>query len=119
MLDNDGILRGGVLVFRDVSEHKTARETLRRAKDDAEAANRAKSEFLSRMSHELRTPMNAILGFAQLLEDETLTPEQGDAIARILKAGRHLLGLINECSIFQESKPDGLTCRWNVFGLSR
>lgn len=96
MIDADGELRGGVLVFRDVTEQKAAREALRRAKDEAETANRAKSEFLSRMSHELRTPMNAILGFAQLLEDEALTPEQRDAIARILKAARHLLGLINE-----------------------
>jgi signal transduction histidine kinase len=96
MIDADGQLRGGVLVFRDVTEQKAARESLRRAKDEAEAANRAKSEFLSRMSHELRTPMNAILGFAQLLEDEALTSEQQDGIARILKAARHLLGLINE-----------------------
>ena len=96
MIDNDGVLRGGVLVFRDITEQKASREALRKAKDEAEAANRAKSEFLSRMSHELRTPMNAILGFAQLLEDEALTSEQRDAIARILKAARHLLGLINE-----------------------
>jgi PAS domain S-box-containing protein len=96
MLDDSDVTRGGVLVFRDVTEQKTSREVLRRAKDEAEAANRAKSEFLSRMSHELRTPMNAILGFGQLLEMDELTPEQSDAVARILKAGRHLLGLINE-----------------------
>jgi len=96
MIDNDGLLRGGVLVCRDVSDQKASREALRRAKDEAEAANRAKSEFLSRMSHELRTPMNAILGFAQLLEAEALTAEQLDGVLRILKASRHLLGLINE-----------------------
>lgn len=96
MIDNDGLLRGGVLVCRDVSDQKASREALRRAKDEAVAANRAKSEFLSRMSHELRTPMNAILGFAQLLEAEALTAEQLDGVLRILKASRHLLGLINE-----------------------
>lgn len=96
ILDRDGLLYGGLVVFRDITEQKESREALRRAKDEAEAANRAKSEFLSRMSHELRTPMNAILGFAQLLEDDGLTAEQRDAIARILKAARHLLGLINE-----------------------
>ena len=96
MMDDEGFARGGFLVFRDVSEQKTSREVLRRAKDEAETANRAKSDFLSRMSHELRTPMNAILGFAQLLEDEALTGEQRDAIVRILRAARHLLGLINE-----------------------
>ncbi len=108
MIDHDGRSRGGVLVFRDVTEQKAARETLRQAKEEAEAANRAKSEFLSRMSHELRTPMNAILGFAQLLENEALPSEQADAIARILKAGRHLLGLINEVLDISRIEAGGL-----------
>jgi len=66
------------------------------AREEAERANHAKSEFLSRMSHELRTPLNAILGFAQLLEMDGLNPEQRDSVAHILKGGRHLLGLIDE-----------------------
>jgi signal transduction histidine kinase/ActR/RegA family two-component response regulator len=68
----------------------------RRAEAAAEAANRAKSEFLSRMSHELRTPLNGILGFGQLLELEVKTPEERESVEHILKGGRHLLGLINE-----------------------
>src|SRR5438309_9907498 len=68
----------------------------RRAEAEAEAANRAKSEFLSRMSHELRTPLNAILGFAQLLELEVRQPADRESVEQILKGGRHLLGLINE-----------------------
>lgn len=60
------------------------------------AADSAKSEFLSRMSHELRTPLNAVLGFAQLLEMDDLTSEQRESTQQILKAGRHLLALINE-----------------------
>src|SRR5204863_1178697 len=52
--------------------------------------------FLSRMSHELRTPLNGILGFAQLLEMESLPADQEESVAQILRAGRHLLGLINE-----------------------
>ena len=67
------------------------------AKEAAEAASRAKSEFLSSMSHELRTPLHAILGFGQLLElDRGLTAEQADNAQEIVKAGRHLLDLINE-----------------------
>jgi signal transduction histidine kinase/ActR/RegA family two-component response regulator len=68
----------------------------RRAELEAERANAAKSEFLSRMSHELRTPLNAILGFAQLLEMDDLTPSQQENVAPILAGGHHLLELINE-----------------------
>jgi signal transduction histidine kinase len=66
------------------------------ARDEAEKASLAKSEFLSRMSHEFRTPMNAILGFAQLLEYEDLTRNQDQNVNEILKAGNHLLDLINQ-----------------------
>jgi PAS domain S-box-containing protein len=68
----------------------------RRAEAEADRANKAKSEFLSRMSHELRTPLNGILGFAQLMEMEGLPPGQRESVQHILRAGRHLLGLINE-----------------------
>lgn len=89
--------------LRDVSDRKQAEEALiaarseaERAQEEAEIASRAKSEFLARMSHELRTPMNAILGFAQLLEGDELGPEHSESVEQILRAGRHLLGLIEE-----------------------
>ncbi len=74
-------------------------QELRHAKEIAEKASLAKTEFLSRMSHELRTPLNAVLGFAQLLdidEDPSLSSNQQDHVAEIINAGRHLLDLINE-----------------------
>jgi PAS domain S-box-containing protein len=81
---------------RDISEQVRLEDELREAKEQAERANLAKSEFLSRMSHELRTPLNAILGFAQLLELDELASDQADSVAQILKGGKHLLELINE-----------------------
>lgn len=84
------------LVAHDVSEQAEAHELLRRAEAEANRANRAKSEFLSRMSHELRTPMNAILGFAQVLEMGDLSEGQRESLEHILQGGRHLLDLINE-----------------------
>jgi PAS domain S-box-containing protein len=82
--------------IRDITSRKQAEEAIQKAKLDAEHANHAKSEFLSRMSHELRTPLNAILGFGQLLERHNPTPNQRTRIQHIVGAGRHLLGLINE-----------------------
>ena len=91
-----GQMVGTAGVIRDVSERRKVEEALRAASEAAEAASRAKSEFLSRMSHELRTPLNAIIGFGQLIEIEAETVEQRESAEQILRAGRHLLVLINE-----------------------
>ena len=80
----------------DISELKEFQTALIAAREVAENASNAKSQFLSSMSHELRTPLNAIIGFAQLTEiDYALSPDQRDNIQEILKAGKHLLQLIN------------------------
>ncbi|HWF51495.1 MAG TPA: ATP-binding protein [Solirubrobacteraceae bacterium] len=81
---------------RDISERREAEAEIRRAKEEAEHANRAKSEFLSRMSHELRTPLHAILGFGQLLEHEDLRSGQREKLVQIIRGADHLLTLINE-----------------------
>jgi PAS domain S-box-containing protein len=91
--DKDNIM---FCVARDNTETRRAAEALNEAWLAADRANHAKSEFLSRMSHELRTPLNAILGFSQILEMEHAENGDSESIEQILKAGRHLLELINE-----------------------
>ncbi len=80
----------------EIEERKVIEKEMQNARKEAEQANMAKSEFLSRMSHELRTPMNSILGFAQLLEMGELNKSQQKGVQHILKSGKHLLNLINE-----------------------
>ena len=97
--DEKGNVVASIGVNRDITERKRAEEALQVAKDEADAANRAKSEFLSNMSHELRTPLNAILGFGQLLElhpKQPLEPNQKEYVGHILEGGSHLLKLIDE-----------------------
>jgi PAS domain S-box-containing protein len=103
VFDADGVPVGFSGVLHDVTERKAAeaavgaaRDEAERARDVAERASRAKSEFLSRMSHELRTPLNAILGFSQLLEFAELGEDEQDNVEQIRRAGRHLLSLIND-----------------------
>ncbi len=103
--DRNRRLQGVFAAARDVTERKRLDQVLQErnvelqsAKLVAEKANRSKSAFLSSMSHELRSPLNAILGFAQLMDSESPepTPGQKESIAQILQAGWHLLKLINE-----------------------
>jgi PAS domain S-box-containing protein len=103
--DRDRTLQGVFGVARDVTERKRFEQALQEtnvemesAKSAAEKANLAKSDFLSGMSHELRSPLNAILGFAQLMNTASPTPSnaQQESITQILQAGWHLLKLINE-----------------------
>ncbi|MEA5579332.1 protein kinase domain-containing protein [Anabaena sp. UHCC 0451] len=90
---------------QEIEERKRAELALQQAKELADAANRAKSEFLSNMSHELRTPLNAILGFTQIMSrDQQLTLEHQENLAIINRSGEHLLALIND--ILDMSKID-------------
>lgn len=92
-----GKFSGDIFELIDITEHKKMEFVINKSKEEAEKANKAKSDFLSKMSHELRTPLNGILGFTQLLNlEEGLDENQQDSIQEILKAGRHLLKLIND-----------------------
>ncbi|MFZ4464860.1 MAG: PAS domain S-box protein, partial [Bacteroidales bacterium] len=100
LLSADSIYVGEIhcllTVIIDITERKKAEDEIKLARLEADNANKAKSEFLSRMSHELRTPMNSILGFAQLMQMGELNPGQTKGINHIMTSGKHLLDLINE-----------------------
>ena len=94
-----GSLRGGVVVFHDITLQKRAQEVLVHAKEEAENATKFKDQFLSTMSHELRTPLNAVLGFSDLLADERYGPlndRQQRYVSHIHTGGKHLLELITD-----------------------
>ena len=93
--DEAGHVRA-VLVSRDVTEAVAGEAVLNKAKEEAERANAAKSDFMSRMSHELRTPLNSVLGFAQILEMELTSPDELEMVGYIHNSGKYLLELINE-----------------------
>lgn len=91
--------RSATISVRDITERKEMEQSIVEARDLAEKASLAKSQFLSNMSHELRTPLNAVLGFSQVLgmdPEAPLTESQADCVHEIEKAGHHLLELINE-----------------------
>lgn len=92
----DGGLVGRLFVLRETTAERAAEAAIRQAKQEAELANSAKTDFLSRMSHELRTPLHAILGFGELLGREDLTTSQRECLDQMTRGGRHLLHLINE-----------------------
>ncbi len=99
-LDEEAVMLRNIAVQIGLAmRRRMALRATQAARDEAEAANAAKSEFLSRMSHELRTPLNAIIGFAQMLAlpgKTALSEQQADNVQEILKAGQHLLVQVNE-----------------------
>jgi PAS domain S-box-containing protein len=96
--DSGGSVIGFAKITRDKSVQHQHSEELRRAKDEAEAASRAKSDFLANMSHELRTPLNAIIGFSQILAEKSVGDEEKirDYARHIRDSGQHLLALISD-----------------------
>jgi PAS domain S-box-containing protein len=98
----DGQPVGWQGVARDVTQHKRFEAELKRAKDAAEAATRAKSDFLARMSHEIRTPMNGVIGMLDLLDDTALTGEQREYLEAARGSGALLLSVINDILDFSK-----------------
>ena len=99
ILDDNGTFTGYRGTSKDITEQVALEKALRRALEEAKAANAAKAGFLSSMSHELRTPLNGVLGFGQLLrmdEENALTPLQLEAVDQIVNCGNHLLTLIED-----------------------
>jgi PAS domain S-box-containing protein len=105
-------------VVNDITERKQTEAALQQAKESAEVANRAKSEFLSKMSHELRTPLNAILGFAQLMStDPSLSTEHKADLSIINRSGEHLLKLINDVLEMSKIEAGQVTLSESNFDL--
>jgi PAS domain S-box-containing protein len=104
-------------VGRDITEQRTAEAQLAEARDQAEAANRAKSRFLAAMSHEIRTPMNGILGMASLLLDTQQTPEQQTYARAIDQSARTLLALIDEILDFSKIEAGKLELNETPFAI--
>ncbi|MBF0226999.1 MAG: PAS domain-containing protein [Desulfobacterales bacterium] len=109
----------GVIIFAlDISDRIQLETDLKNAKEEAEKANKAKTEFLAQMSHELRTPLNGILGYCQILEnDKTLGDKQSEAVKIIQKSGKHLLMMINDTLDIARIETGKLEVSFHAFSL--
>jgi PAS domain S-box-containing protein len=115
----DGKKVGIFGIYEDISERKRVMAEVQMAKDVAEAASRAKSDFLANISHEIRTPLNGILGYAELLMEEQLNEEQIESVKVIRDSGKYLLTLINEILDLSKIEALGIKLESKTFELSK
>ncbi|MDC1067790.1 PAS domain-containing protein [Candidatus Kapabacteria bacterium] len=105
-------------ISRDITDEKQQNYDLKKAKEVAESANKAKSAFLANMSHEIRTPMNAILGFGDLLKNELVNSEQIQFVNSIINSGKNLLTLINDILDLSKIEAGKLTIQYEKMNLA-
>jgi PAS domain S-box-containing protein len=121
LYDRHSRLTGRLIVLRDITERVWAEEELKRAKEAAEAASRAKSTFLANMSHELRTPLTAVIGYSELLQEEVEDLGYTDLVPdleKIQMAGRHLLITVNDILDLSKVEAGKMELNMETFGIS-